>query len=202
MLISSGLFLEGLPFAQDLSLENSADSYCFQLALPLSVSYFFFLYQSSSSSLCKIFYSISSNIGEVFSINPSANAFVFRDFNIHHKDWLNYSGGNDRHGELYYNFSFFNDLTQMVNFPTRIPDCESHSSALLDFFWRQYLFYNGFPFIGKFWSCCCLSFHWLSIKLKTGCWDVIKMRCDHLRDVPWENIFRFGASAAASEFCE
>ena len=33
---------EGLPFAQDLSLENSADSYlCFRLALLHSVSYFF-----------------------------------------------------------------------------------------------------------------------------------------------------------------
>ena len=27
-----------------------------------------------------------------------------------------------------------NDLTQMVNFPTRIPDCDSHSPPLLDFF--------------------------------------------------------------------
>ena len=36
---------EGLPFTQDLSLENSADSYlCFRLALLHSVSYFFFLY--------------------------------------------------------------------------------------------------------------------------------------------------------------
>ena len=25
---------------------------------------------------------------------------------------------------------------------------------------------------------------------------------DHLRDVPWEDIFNLGASAAASEFCE
>ena len=34
---------EGLPFAQDLSLENSSDSYlCFQLALLHSLSYFFF----------------------------------------------------------------------------------------------------------------------------------------------------------------
>ena len=41
---------EGLPFAQDLSLENSADSYlCFGLALVHSVSYFFFLYRSPSS---------------------------------------------------------------------------------------------------------------------------------------------------------
>ena len=60
--------------------------------------------------------------------------FVFGDFNVHHKDWLTYSGGTDRPGELCYNFSISNDLTQMVNFPTRIPDCDSHSPALLDLF--------------------------------------------------------------------
>ena len=37
---------EALPFAWDLSLENSADSYlCFGLASLHSVSYFFFLYR-------------------------------------------------------------------------------------------------------------------------------------------------------------
>ena len=123
---------EGLPFAGYLSLENSADSYlCFRLALFHSVPYFFFLYWSPSSSLCMIFYSISSNIDEVLSINPSA-VFVFGDFNIYHKDWLTYSGGTDRPGELCYNFSISNDLVQMGNFPTRIPDCDSHSPALLD----------------------------------------------------------------------
>ena len=46
---------DGLPFAQDLSLENSADSYlCFRLAFFQSMSYFFFLYQSPSSSLCTV----------------------------------------------------------------------------------------------------------------------------------------------------
>ena len=119
---------EGLPFARDLSLENSADSYlCFQLALLHSVSYFFFLYQSPSSSLCTVFDSISSNIDEVLSINPL-------NFNVHHKDWLTYSGGTDRPGEFCYNFSISNDLTQIVNFPTRIPDCDPHSPALLDLF--------------------------------------------------------------------
>ena len=75
---------EGLPFAQDfISLENSADSYlCFRLALLHSVPYFFFLYQSPPSALCIVFYSISSNIDEVLSINPSA-VFVFADFNVH-----------------------------------------------------------------------------------------------------------------------
>ena len=31
-------------------------------------------------------------------------------------------------------FFISNDLTQMVNFPTYIIDCDSHSPALLDFF--------------------------------------------------------------------
>ena len=66
---------------------------CFRLALLHSVSYFFFLYRSPSSSLCTV---ISSNIDEVPSINPSANVFVFGDFNVHHKDWLTYSGGIGR----------------------------------------------------------------------------------------------------------
>ena len=85
-------------------------------------------------SLCTVFDSISSNIDEVLSINPSANVFVFGDFNVHHKDWLTYSGGTDQPGEFYYNFSISNDLTQMVNLPTRISDCNSHSPALLDLF--------------------------------------------------------------------
>ena len=67
---------EGPPFARDLSLENSSDSYlCFRLALLHSVSYFFFLYRSPSSALCTVFDSVSSNIDEVLLINPSANVF-------------------------------------------------------------------------------------------------------------------------------
>ena len=59
---------------------------------------------------------------------------VFGDFDIHHEDWLTYSGGTGRPGELCYNFSISNDLNQVVNFPTRIPDCDSHCPALLDLF--------------------------------------------------------------------
>ena len=93
---------QGLPFACDLSLENSVDSYlCFRLALLHSVSYFFLC--GSPSSVCTVFDSISSNIDEVLSVNPSANVFVFGGFNIHHKVWLTYSGGTDRPGELCYN---------------------------------------------------------------------------------------------------
>ena len=101
-------------FARDLSLENSEDSFlCFQLGLLHSVSYLFFLYWSPFSLLSTVFDSISSNIDEVLFINPSANVFLFRDFSVHHKDWLTYSGGTGRPGELCYNFSISNDLPQM-----------------------------------------------------------------------------------------
>ena len=99
-----------------------------------SMSHFFFLSRSPSLLLCTVFDLISSNIDQVLSINPSVNVFIFGDFNAHHKDWLTFSGGTDRSAELCYNFSISNDRTQIVNFPTRIPDCWSHSPALLDLF--------------------------------------------------------------------
>ena len=207
---------EGFPFARDLSLENSADSYlCFRPALLHSVSYFFFLYRSPSSALCTVFDSTSSNIDEVLSINPSANVFVFGDFNVHHKDWLTYSGGTDRPGELCYNFSISNDLTHMVNFPTRIPDCDSHSPALLDLFISSdasICSTMAFPPLGNSDYVVVsvsidfptnsqqgASFHRIAYDYSRADWDRLR---DHLRDVPWEDIFKLGVSAAASGLCE
>ena len=135
---------EGLPFVRDLSLENFC--LCFRPALLDTV---FFLYRSPSSSLCTVFDSISPNIDEVLSINPSANLFAFGDltFNVHHKDWLTYSGESQ--------MTLLRWLTLLLG----SPDCDSHSPVLLDFFpffWRYYLFHNGFPPFGEFWSYSCL----------------------------------------------
>ena len=104
------------------------------LWLYFTLFWFFFLYQSPYSSLCTVFYSTSTNIDEVLLINPSANKFVFGDVTVYHKDWLTYSGKTDIPGELCDNFLISNDLTQMANFSTRIPDCDCHSPALLNFF--------------------------------------------------------------------
>ena len=79
---------------------------------------FFFSIDHLFSSLSTVFDSISSNIDENFSINASANFFVFEDFNVHHNDGLTYSGGTYQPGELCYNFSMSNVLTQIVSFPT------------------------------------------------------------------------------------
>ena len=47
-----------------------------------------------------VFDGISSIIDEVLSISPSANVFFSGDLNVHHTDWLTYSGGTDRSVEL------------------------------------------------------------------------------------------------------
>ena len=195
---------EGLRFARDLPLENSADSYlCFGLPLLRSVSCFFLLYQSVSSSLCTIFDSISSNMDEVLSINPSADVFVFGDFTVHHKDWLTYSGGTNRSGELCYHFSNTNDLTQMVNFPTWIPDCDSHSPALLDLLTSSdasvcstLAFFP--PLENSDHVVVSVSIDFLSNLKWDGCpvssyslWLLLRWLgqfCDQLRDVPWQNL--------------
>ena len=150
-----------------------------------------------------VFDSVSSNIGEVLSINPSANVFVFRDFNVHHKDWLTYSSGTDRPGELCYNFSISNDLTQMVNFPTRIPDCDSHSPALLDFFLSSdasICSTMAFPPLGNSDRVVVsvsidfptnsqqdAPFHRIAYDYSPADWDGLR---DHLIDVPWEDVFK------------
>ena len=177
------------------------------------MSYFFFLYPALSSSLCTVFDSISSNINEVLSINPSANIFVFGDFNVYHKDWLTYSSGTDRPGELCYNFSISNDFTPMVNFPTRIPDCDSNSPALFDLFISSdasICSTTVFPPLGNSdHVLVSVSIHFPSssqrddpfhrIASDYSCADWGGLR-DHLRDISWEDIFKLGASAAASEF--
>ena len=192
---------EGLPLARDLSLENSADSYLsFRLALFFSVSYFFFLYRSPFSSLCTVFNSISSDIDEVLSISPSANIFVFGDFNAHHRDWIAYSGGADRPGELCYNFSISNDMT-LVGWLTFLL-----GSQALDFFLSSNASICStlaFPPLGNSDHVNFPSdsqrdapFHSIAYGYSRADWDVL---CDHLGDVPWEDIFKRSASAVYTE---
>ena len=76
---------EELPFARGLSLENSDSYLCLRMALLHSVCYFLSLYWSLSLYLRTVFYSISSNIDEVLSINSSVIVLVLGDFNVHHK---------------------------------------------------------------------------------------------------------------------
>ena len=154
-----------------------------------------------------VFDSISLNIDEVLSINSSANVFVFGNFNIHHKDWLNYSGETDRPGELCDNFSLSSELTQKFNFPTRIPGCNSHSPTLLDFFLSfdaSICSTMAFPLLGNsdhVVVSVSIDFPLNSqqdapldcIAYDNSCvdWDSLHY---HLKDVPCESIFKLSVS--------
>ena len=62
---------ERIPFARDLSLENSEKFLLmFSTGFASLIVLLLFLYRSPSSSLCTVFDSISSNIDRVLSINP------------------------------------------------------------------------------------------------------------------------------------
>ena len=114
-----------------------------------------------------------------------------------------------------YNFSISNDFTQIINFHTRIPDCDSRSSALLDFFLSSdtsIYTIMAFPPLGNSdhvvvsvsidfpsYSQWDAPFHHIAHDYSHADWD---RHCDHLKDVPWEDIFKLSASAGASEFCE
>ena len=103
----------------------------------------------------------------------------------------------------------------MVNFPTQIPDCDSHSPALLDLFIStdaSICSKMAFSPLGNSDHVVAsvsidfpsnsqrdASFHCITYEYSHADWDGL---CDYLRDVPWEDIFKLGASAAASEFCE
>ena len=93
---------ERLPFSLDLSL--GVLIYFFNL--PSFFVTLLSLSQPLFSSSGSVFQFVSSNIVEDLLINPSAYVFVLRDFNVYHKDWLTYSDGTGRSGELYCNFFY------------------------------------------------------------------------------------------------
>ena len=87
----------------------------------------------------------------------------------------------------------------MVNFPTWIPDRDSHSPALLDLFLSSDASIcptMAFPPLEDFDHVVNL----VSIDFSSNPhysradWDGLR---NHLRDIPWEDIFKLGVSAAA-----
>ena len=108
-----------------------------------------------------------------------------------------------------------NDLNHMVNYATWIPDCDSLSPALVN------LFHSSDASICPTMALPPLEnsdhvvvslsidfpsysqrdalFHCIPYGYSRADWDGLR---DHLRDVPYEDIFKLGASAAASEFYE
>ena len=113
-----------------------------------------------------------------------------------------------------HNFSISSNLTQMVNFPTWISDCDCHSPAFLDLFsscntsigytmaftslvnYDHVVLLVSINFLTN--SKQVTLFHCIAYDYSLAVWDSL---WDHLRGVPWEDIFKLRVSAAASEFC-
>ena len=103
--------------------------------------------------------------------------------------------------------SVSSDLTQMVKLPTWIPNCDSHRPAFLDLFLSSAASIcstMAFPplensdLVDVSVSIDFPSntqpgalFYCIAYDYSRAYWDGL---CDHLRDVPWEDIFKLSAS--------
>ena len=103
----------------------------------------------------------------------------------------------------------------MVNFPTLILDCDSHSPSLLNLFLSSdasICSAMAFPPLGNsdhvvvsvsidfpINSKRDVPFHRIAYDYSRADRDSFR---DHLRDIPWKDILKLSASASASEFCE
>ena len=103
----------------------------------------------------------------------------------------------------------------MAHFPTKILDCDSHSTALL----HLLISYDAgvcstmdFPPLGNSEQVVVsvsidfpsnsqqdAPFHCLAYYYSCADQDGL---CDHLRDLLWDDVFKLSASAGAREFCE
>ena len=203
---------DNLPITRDESLECPG-SMCLRLSLLHSTSYLFFLYRSPKSQDCSVVNSVSTAIDTALTRQPSANIFVFGDFNVHHEEWLApYSYNTDDSGIQTYNFAISQSLTQIVNFPTRIPDRVDHRPSLLDLFLTSnpdICSISGSAPLGKSDHVVVsvdVSLNSRSIQeppvhrtrysYHAGDWDSFR---DFLRDIPKDSIFSLNADECASE---
>ena len=124
----------GLPCARDPRYEVSDQPFmCIRVALVHTTAYIFFLYRPSNDNLAVV-NNISDKIDQLLTENPSASIHLCGDFNVHNKDWLTFSNKITREGLECQNFAIAHNLTQLIDFPTRIPDVEDHFQSLLDLF--------------------------------------------------------------------
>ena len=197
-------------------LEEDNESYmCFRLALLHSTTYIFFLYRSPSSSSCSVVEAVSSNIDKALILHPSANIMVCGDFNAHNTEWLGHSHTTDAAGVFCQEFALAQDLTQIVDFPTRIPDCVDHQPYLLDLFLcsnPDSCTVTSHPPLGRsdhivvsvdvkfvVKSTNEHPYHRTVYSYSKADWDGLR---DHLRDVPWSDIFSHDTTFAAKELSE
>ena len=124
---------EGVPLAWDLQI-NSTDSYLSFLLTLLHSVLLLFLLSITFFVLCTFFYSLLSNVDEVLLINHLLMCLYLETLTSIIQTGLSILVELMDLVNSVIIFFISSNLTQMVNFPTRIPYCDSHSPALLNFF--------------------------------------------------------------------
>ncbi|MCP4340929.1 MAG: hypothetical protein GY799_19080, partial [Desulfobulbaceae bacterium] len=87
----------------------------------------------NSTDYPKFFDYLTSKVEHILSHSPFSEISILGDFNVHHRLWLS-SLRTDSPGEQAYDFSILNDLEQLVQHPTRIPDRLGDQPNILDLF--------------------------------------------------------------------
>ncbi|KAL7641293.1 UNVERIFIED_CONTAM: hypothetical protein RMT77_008431 [Armadillidium vulgare] len=87
----------------------------------------------NSADYPKFFDYLNSKIEHILSSSPFSEIIILGDFNVHHRQWLS-SSSQDPAGELAFQFSIHNNLEQLVQLPTRIPDRLGDEPNILDLF--------------------------------------------------------------------
>ena len=191
---------EGVPFKWVLSLENSADSYLsFQLVLLHSLSHFSFLFRSPSSFLCAVFGSLSSNFvfGDfITSITRTGlpilmelidlvNSVIIFLSQMTWLRWLSFLLRSQTVILIDCSFGFLSFLMLVFVLQWLSLHWEILIILLCHFPLTFHQIYNRM-------SCFITD---LAYDYSQADWDDF---CNHLRDAPWEDIFKLGSSAAAS----
>ena len=104
---------------------------CFQLALLHSTAFIFTLYRPQDDG-CDVIGKVASQIDKILVNNPSANIHVCGDFIVHHEEWLVHSNKTDPECRYCHYFSVAYELSQIIYFPTHIPDVVGQYPNLLD----------------------------------------------------------------------
>ena len=126
------------PIARLMDLESSDfDVMWLKICLPTSTTFLCFSYCSLALTDYAVFFDYLTSCHEsVLSSHPSAEVVYLGDFNVHHTEWLG-SSCTDVGGEQAHSFSVLNDLEQIIQHPTRVPDRHDQTPNPLDLFFTS-----------------------------------------------------------------
>ena len=137
----------------------------------------------------------------ILTNTPFAEVSILLNFNVNHHLWITSSFSNQP-GEQAFDFAFLNDLEQLVQHPTRIPDRSGITLDILDLF----LTFNPSAYSVKLFSPLGSSNHRL---ISESCpidpvppQDLPKWRCFwHYTLVKWGDLRRYYSDFPWNDYC-